>query len=167
MSKKIGEQTTLASWEQVNQALQKIGFLNAAVDSMTGKYAEEHARIDVQAEKHISPLLTEKVALENNIKAFATAHKEELVNGKTKELPAGKVSFKRTRAALKLLNGATWKTVIEKMEELRMLQFLDYTPKVDKEKLKKEATEYYLSRIGLEKKSKEEFYYELSNQPKK
>jgi phage host-nuclease inhibitor protein Gam len=101
MARKPLPGTHFTTWDDVDQALARIGAIDRDLGLIESSANERIDAIKAQAKEDAAQLTVEKASLEAHMKAYAEAHRADL-NGKSRQLTFGKVGFRQsTRIVIK------------------------------------------------------------------
>ncbi|GAB1366000.1 hypothetical protein MASR1M36_08710 [Candidatus Cloacimonadaceae bacterium] len=137
----------LASWEEVNASLKRLGELEVSKRELENKKTELISQITAKFDADAAPLLLEMEQLNGSILGFAEAHKDEFVRERTKELSHGTISM-RVSTAVKIISKAI---CLKALKGLGMLDFILVKEEPNKEMLKS-LDDIQLAKVACEKK---------------
>ena len=137
----------LASWEEVNASLKRLGELEISKRELENKKTELISQITAKFDADAAPLLLEMEQLNGSILGFAEAHKDEFVKDRTKELSHGTISM-RVSTAVKVISKAI---CLKALKGLGMLDFILVKEEPNKEMLKT-LDDIQLAKVACEKK---------------
>lgn len=137
----------LASWEEVNASLKRLGELEISKRELENKKTELISQITAKFDADAAPLLLEMEQLNGSIMGFAEAHKDEFVKDRTKELSHGTISM-RVSTAVKVISKAI---CLKALKGLGMLDFILVKEEPNKEMLKT-LDDIQLAKVACEKK---------------
>ncbi|HAM41256.1 MAG TPA: hypothetical protein DCP69_07925 [Candidatus Omnitrophica bacterium] len=156
MARKRLEGTQLGSWEDVDQALHKIGVIDRELAVLE---AGQNARIDAvkkETKEAAQPLQEKKSGIELAVKDYCEANRAEFVKTKSKQLTFGEVGFRLSTSIL-------IKKVAETLQALKDLQYftcIRTKEEPDKESMKS-LTDEVLAEVGASRKTVNTFGYTL------
>jgi len=137
----------LASWEEVNALLKRLGELEISKRELENKKTELISQITAKFDADAAPLLLEMEQINGSILGFAEAHKDEFVKDRTKELSHGTISM-RVSTAVKVISKAI---CLKALKGLGMLDFILVKEEPNKEMLKT-LDDIQLAKVACEKK---------------
>lgn len=162
--KSTEQKTTLTSWDEVDNALNRLSELRAAEAKISDEMNSKINAIQETYHKMLDPVAEEKLQLERNIELFCQSVRDEEFNeSKTKKLKYGEVSFRLSTPSLKNLKGFTWesiKTLLSKSK--KYAQYLRTKTEINKQAIMDaKMKEKELAEIGMTVSQTENFYYEI------
>ena len=92
--KRVIEEPTLKSWEDVNDALRQIAEAQIALGDIESDMQKQIIGAQKVAEEQSKPIKDAQARLEREIKAFVTEHRDEMGKAKTMTLTFGEVGFR-------------------------------------------------------------------------
>ena len=101
--KKVKLESNIKTLDDANEALRRIGELEAGIDAVVGKYNAAEARRRKAVDEKVNPLREEIKRLERELKLYAQAHKEEFGKKRSVKLPNGSIGFRIGQYAVKAL----------------------------------------------------------------
>jgi len=137
----------LISWEQVDEALKRMGEIDIAISKIEGDMTLRINEIKAEAEAKVEAIRSERKALEKMVTAFAESKKDEFLKTRTKELTFGVISF---RVTTKIIIRAK-KACVAAMEALGLDGYLRIVKEPDKD-LMLNLDDATLARIGASRK---------------
>ncbi len=156
--KKVMEQV-LGDWNEVNDALKKIGDAQNEISVIESEMNSLIAEIKAEAKEKIKSHENAVKIQELMIQQYVTEHKGEL-QGKSRKLAFGTVGF---RISTKLMLPKNVKTVIENLKRNGMLDCLNTKVTVNKEALKT-YEEKEIINVGASLKKTDTFWYEVEKE---
>lgn len=138
----------LQSWEEVNLYLKRLGELEISKRELENKKTELVSEITAKFDADAAPLLTEMKLIESSILEFTTAHKDEFVRDRTKELSHGSISM-RVSTSVKIISRAI---CLRALKGLGMLDFINVKEEPNKEMLKT-LSDVDLAKVSCERKT--------------
>lgn len=87
---------TLSSWDEVDLALKSIGALQREVTAIESTMNEEIDAAKLKAKEASDPHLAKVAAISRQVQDFAEAHRDDLVNKKTKPLIFGVIGWRKS-----------------------------------------------------------------------
>ena len=159
--KRVIEEPTLKSWEDVNDALRQIAEAQIALGDIESDMQKQIIGAQKVAEEQSKPIKDAQARLEREIKAFVTEHRDEMGKAKTMTLTFGEVGFR-------LSTSISLPRAKEKLEEiirrLKSRQMHDCI--VTKEEISKDALKKYgedtVNAVGATWKQSDVFGYEVN-----
>jgi len=122
----------LASWEEVNASLKRLGELEISKRELENQKTELISGITTKFDTNAAPLLTEMEQLNSSIMQFAEAHRHEFVKDRTKELSHGSISM-RVSTSVKVIGKAI---CLKALKALGMMDYILVKEEPNKEMLK-------------------------------
>ena len=92
--KRVIEEPSLKSWEDVNDALRQIAEAQIALGDIESDMQKQIIGAQKVAEEQSKPIKDAQARLEREIKAFVTDHRDEMGKAKTMTLTFGEVGFR-------------------------------------------------------------------------
>ena len=92
--KRVIEEPTLKTWEDVNDALRQIAEAQIALGDIESDMQKQIIGAQKVAEEQSKPIKDAQARLEREIKAFVTDHRDEMGKAKTMTLTFGEVGFR-------------------------------------------------------------------------
>lgn len=159
--KSTKEQTSLKSWDEVNEKLHRIAEINAVTKKFKAQADLKHLSIDKQLEGETSSLLDEKLSVERDIELYCKDHRDEFANARTRTLNFGLVQLRWLPERVVVLAKWTIDKVIEEIKRQRITSFIRVKEELNRDEIKAAYLgENGLRKLGLALKQDEEFYYE-------
>lgn len=149
----------LQSWDDVNEALKRIGEADNEIAVIEADMNGKISQIKAEAKIFTKDLEEAKKLQEMMIQQFVSAHKAEL-KGKSCRLAFGTVGF---RFSTKLVLPKEVKPIIEALKRNGMMDCLNQTVTVNKEVLKTYAEEQIVE-VGGSLKKEDTFWYEVDRE---
>ena len=160
MARKRMEEPELQSWEEVDGTLKKIRETEIALTDIST--AAEKLILDIrqQAEEDAQQYKDRIKRMELQVKEFTTAHRDEMLPAKSKEMTFGQVGF---RKSTKIILPQKLDRVITKLKKLGMGDCIITKETVDRDILKTydEAT---ILAVGASLKKEDTFWYETKQE---
>ncbi len=159
--KRVIEEPTLKSWEDVNDALRQIAEAQIALGDIESDMQKQIIGAQKVAEEQSKPIKDAQARLEREIKAFVTEHRDEMGKAKTMTLTFGEVGFRLStfislpRAKEKL------EEIIRRLKSRQMNDCIVVEEKISKEALKKYG-EDTVNAVGAAWKQSDVFGYEVN-----
>lgn len=157
--KKVATEPTLRDWAAVDTTLRDI---RECQHTLTELGVDRDRRIDGIKDwyaKNALQLQNRVKRLESDIKDYADAHRAELV-GKSRTLNFGKVGYRISSKLI--LAPAKVAEAIVALKALGKKELVKTVETLDREALKKQTPEL-LEQVGAYVKTKDEFYYDISD----
>lgn len=85
---------TIASWEEVNDGLRRMGELDGILETVSSQQELELNIVRERYREELEGLTTERADIEQRIRAFCEAHKGDLRGKKHRWLTYGKVGYR-------------------------------------------------------------------------
>lgn len=154
MAKKKIE-TTLAGWDQVNEALRRMAEIDIALGEIEGRLTLEINDAKAGAEAEAGPHKEARRSLEADITAFCEEHKEEFAKVRSKEFTFGLIGY---RVVAKLVIKSK-KACLAAMRALGLDSYIRVIEEPDKDAMDglDDAT---LARIGASRKTEDKLRIE-------
>lgn len=157
--KPVLESPAITSLEEADSALAKISAVKRQIALVNLGLAEDIDALKLKAAMEIEPFNAEIEALGRELAKFALKNKAELfVRKKSLELTFGVIGFRQS-TRLATVGKATFKQVLEKLQDRELDKYIRTKHEVDKEALKG-APEDLLKTLGCKLKIEDEFYCE-------
>lgn len=161
--KRVIEEPTLKSWEDVNDALRQIAEAQIALGDIESDMQKQIIGAQKVAEEQSKPIKDAQARLEREIKAFVTEHRDEMGKAKTMTLTLtfGEVGFRLSisislpRAKEKL------EEIIRRLKSRQMHDCIVVEEKISKDALKKYG-EDTVNAVGATWKQSDVFGYEVN-----
>lgn len=156
MARKRIEGTQFSTWNDVDQALQRIGELDRELVMIEAGSNEQIDTIKARAKEDSAPLTTEKLRLEAAMKEFCEANRAEFAKVKTREMTFGSVGFRlSSRIVIKRIADT-----LQALKDFDLLHCIRIKEECDKEAMKTLDSET-LANVGAAMKSENTFGYEI------
>jgi phage host-nuclease inhibitor protein Gam len=160
--------TTLVTWEDVDQALLKIGKALTYVQKEEAEMNRKLQEVRNKYESNTSEKIIEIASAEIDIESWCELNKNQFETVRSKELTHGTVGFRITPSKVSTLNRKyTWATVLELMKKFKWAaKFIRTKEEPDKELLLKsisagEVDDVKLAAIGLKVNKQDKFGYDI------
>lgn len=145
---------TLASWEEVDGCLKKIGEIDNKLQKIEADMNDEITRAKAKADDKSKLLLEQKKQLELLVKDYAETNRMDL-DGKTKTMTFGKLGFRKsTTIIVKKI-----KNVLIALRAKGMDDCINVKETVNKDALRQYSDDVIAS-VGCVKKVDDVFWYE-------
>ncbi len=160
MARKRMEEPELQSWEEVDGTLKKIRETEIALTDIST--AAEKLILDIrqQAEEDAQQYKDRIKRMELQVKEFTTAHRDEMLPAKSKEMTFGQVGF---RKSTKIILPQKLDRVITKLKKLGMGDCIITKETVDRDILKT-YDEKTILEVGGTLKKADTFWYETKQE---
>jgi len=155
---------TIISWAGVDGALGRIAELDRSITIEEAEKAESLAKMKLDYDRQIGPIVEERDALASAIGDYCEHHREDLGNAKSRKLNRGTVGFRIGQPQLKTLAKWTWARVQESVERLKLKKYLSVKVALDKAAIladRDKLSEGTQRTIGVKIAQEERFYYEF------
>ncbi len=165
MAKRVAPEPVIKSWEEADLFLRQVGELDIEIERKEGQANLKINEIKEKLAADLNGKLAKMARLEADLEEFLNAHKSELGEAKSRKLNFGSLGFRSSPSKLKPASKMTWEKVVQKIQELKLLQYLRFPdPEPDKEKIKNEADMKIMKDIGVRICSEENFWYEADRE---
>ena len=145
------------SWDDVDNALCKIGGIDRELAILEAAQNEEIDRLKANLKEFAKPLNDAKTVLEIAIKEYCDANRSEFTRVKTKNLTFGEVGFRLTS---KIMIKRVAET-IQSLKDLQLFTCIRTKEEPDKEAMKT-LTDETLAEVGAGRKIENTFGYTLN-----
>jgi phage host-nuclease inhibitor protein Gam len=139
--------TTLTSWDDVNDALRRLGEIEIARQEFEGRMTLEINETRARYAENFERMAREQAGIEANIAGFVEENKAEFLKTRSRTLDFGTVAF---RVVKKIVLRNT-KAVVAAIRALGWVQYLRVKEEPDKEALNG-LSDTELARIGVTRK---------------
>jgi len=156
MARKALSITTLKTYEDVDHVLRQIGTLDRDIELSEIATQEAIDKVKDCHKAYCEPLHTKRADLERQIKEFASSHRADFADVRTKELTFGSIGFRRSTSIVMAKVADTLAAV----KALGLTQCLRIKEELDKEAMRELPTET-LTNIGAALQTKDAFGYEI------
>ncbi len=152
---------SMKNWDDVNDALLRIGQLDIAQRELKSMHEAEIAKIKEEYEATVQPLIAERAELELAVGAYCESHKDDVCVGgvRSKKLFWGVIGW---IASTKLVpkGKRTWAQILDSLWDSGKRQYIRIKKDVDKEALARlgEKDIDKLLELGLDLKPIDNFY---------
>ncbi len=147
MPSKKQPETSLASWDAVNNALRRLGEIEISSQEFEGQMTLEINEIRDRYAKEFELLAKERAAIEADIAGYVEQNKADFLKTRSKTLDFGVVAYRITK---KIVLRNT-KAVVAAIKALGWQQYLRIKEEPDKEALDG-LSDTELARIGVTRK---------------
>lgn len=164
--KRVKSSRDFGSWEEINEALRHIAEINAAVSARVAVYNEEEAKRRKRVDDFCNPLRDKIEEIENGMQAFCIANRPDFGDKKSKELPNGRVDFRKSPPKVTKQKGFTWAVVLDFIRNSKYAkQFLRMKEELNKDAVLAyyagtEGASEHLAEVYLRVEQDETFGYE-------
>lgn len=138
----------LKSWDAVNNSLARLGELEVKKRELENKKTELISEITTKFDADAAPVLSEMKQINDSILEYATAHKDEFIKERTKELSHGSISM-RVSTSVKVISKAICLKVLKSMG---MQDFIKTTETPNKDMLKT-LSDLELAKLSCQKQT--------------
>ena len=159
--KKVTSDPVLRDWAAVDTALRDLKECRHTLAEMSIDLDRRVDSLKDEYNRNAQPLQNRMKRLEADIKEFVDAHRAEL-DGKSRALVFGKVGYRSSSRLM--LAPAKVAEAIAALKALGRKELIKTTETLDREALKKEPAEV-LESIGAYIRTRDEFYYDIDEQP--
>ena len=159
--KRVIEEPTLKSWEDVNDALRQIAEAQIALGDIESDMQKQIIGAQKVAEEQSKPIKDAQARLEREIKAFVTEHRDEMGKAKTMTLTFGEVGFRLSTSISLPRAKEKLKEIIRRLKSRQMHDCIVTKEEVSKDALKKYG-EDTVNAVGATWKQSDVFGYEVN-----
>lgn len=159
--KRVIEEPSLRSWEDVNNALRQIAEAQIALGDIEGEMQKDILKVKDAAHEMARPIMDEIAQLERDIRVFTTARRDEMGETKSVVLPFGEVGFRASVSISVPKDKEALAEVIRRLKSRNMLDCIVVKETVSKDALKKYG-EDTTNAVGATWRQKDEFGYEVN-----
>lgn len=159
--KRVIEEPTLKSWEDVNDALRQIAEAQIALGDIESDMQKQIIGAQKVAEEQSKPIKDALVRLEREIKAFVTDHRDEMGKAKTTTLTFGEVGFRLSTSISLPRAKEKLEEIIRRLKSRQMHDCIVVEEKISKDALKKYG-ENTVNAVGATWKQNDVFGYEVN-----
>ena len=159
--KRVIEEPTLKSWEDVNDALRQIAEAQIALGDIESDMQKQIIGAQKVAEEQSKPIKDAQARLEREIKAFVTEHRDEMGKGKTMTLTFGEVGFRLSTSISLPRAKEKLEEIIRRLKSRQMHDCIVVEEKISKDALKKYG-EDTVNAVGATWKQGDVFGYEVN-----
>ena len=159
--KRVIEEPTLKTWEDVNDALRQIAEAQIALGDIESDMQKQIIGAQKVAEEQSKPIKDAQARLEREIKAFVTEHRDEMGKVKSKTLTFGEVSFRLSTSISLPRAKEKLEKIIRNLKARQMTDCIVVKEEISKDALKKYG-EDVVAAVGATWKQSDVFGYELN-----
>jgi len=159
--KRVIEEPTLKSWEDVNDALRQIAEAQIALGDIESDMQKQIIGAQKVAEEQSKPIKDAQARLEREIKAFVTEHRDEMGKAKTMTLTFGEVGFRLSTSISLPRAKEKLEEIIRRLKSRQMHHCIVVEEKISKDALKKYG-EDTVNAVGATWKQSDVFGYEVN-----
>ena len=159
--KRVIEEPTLKSWEDVNDALRQIAEAQIALGDIESDMQKQIIGAQKVAEEQSKPIKGAQARLEREIKAFVTEHRDEMGKAKTMTLTFGEVGFRLSTSISIPRAKEKLEEIIRRLKSRQMHDCIVVEEKISKDALKKYG-EDTVNAVGATWKQSDVFGYEVN-----
>ena len=159
--KRVIEEPTLKTWEDVNDALRQIAEAQIALGDIESDMQKQIIGAQKVAEEQSKPIKDAQARLEREIKAFVTEHRDEMGKAKTMTLTFGEVGFRLSTSISLPRAKEKLKEIIRRLKSRQMHDCIVVEEKISKDALKKYG-EDTVNAVGATWKQSDVVGYEVN-----
>ena len=159
--KRVIEEPTLKTWEDVNDALRQIAEAQIALGDIESDMQKQIIGAQKVAEEQSKPIKDAQARLEREIKAFVTEHRDEMGKAKTMTLTFGEVGFRLSTSISLPRAKEKLEEIIRRLKSRQMHDCIVVKEKISKDALKKYG-EDTVNAVGATWKQKDIFGYDVN-----
>ena len=159
--KRVIEEPTLKTWEDVNDALRQIAEAQIALGDIESDMQKQIIGAQKVAEEQSKPIKDAQARLEREIKAFVTEHRDEMGKAKTMTLTFGEVGFRLSTSISLPRAKEKLEEIIRRLKSRQMHDCIVVEEKSSKDALKKYG-EDTVNAVGATWKQSDVFGYEVN-----
>ncbi len=159
--KRVIEEPTLKTWEDVNDALRQIAEAQIALGDIESDMQKQIIGAQKVAEEQSKPIKDAQARLEREIKAFVTEHRDEMGKAKTMTLTFGEVGFRLSTSISLPRAKEKLEEIIRRLKSRQMHDCIVVKEKISKDALKKYG-EDTVNAVGATWKQSDVFGYEVN-----
>ena len=159
--KRVIEEPSLKSWEDVNDALRQIAEAQIALGDIESDMQKQIIGAQKVAEEQSKPIKDAQARLEREIKAFVTDHRDETGKAKTMTLTFGEVGFRLSTSISLPRAKEKLEEIIRRLKSRQMHDCIVVEEKISKDALKKYG-EDTVNAVGATWKQSDVFGYEVN-----
>ena len=159
--KRVIEEPSLKSWEDVNDALRQIAEAQIALGDIESDMQKQIIGAQKVAEEQSKPIKDAQARLEREIKAFVTEHRDEMGKAKTMTLTFGEVGFRLSTSISLPRTKEKLEEIIRRLKSRQMHDCIGVEEKISKDALKKYG-EDTVNAVGATWKQSDVFGYEVN-----
>jgi phage host-nuclease inhibitor protein Gam len=147
----------LESWEDVDQALGRIGAVDLSILHHEAKFGEQLHELITDYAERLAPLRTARAEIEEKVSEFCRARKPEFIKKRSRQLTFGKIAF-RVAEKIEIAKGFE-AVVIATLKKLGWSHCVKVEERVDKDALKK-LSDNDLAKAGVARRKEDHFRIE-------
>ena len=159
--KRVFEEPSLKSWEDVNDALRQIAEAQIALGDIESDMQKQIIGAQKVAEEQSKPIKDAQARLEREIKAFVTDHRDEMGKAKTMTLTFGEVGFRLSTSISLPRAKEKLEEIIRRLKSRQMHDCIVVEGRISKDALKKYG-EDTVNAVGATWKQSDVFGYEVN-----
>lgn len=159
--KRVIEEPTLKTWEDVNDALRQIAEAQIALGDIESDMQKQIIGAQKVAEEQSKPIKDAQARLEREIKAFVTDHRDEMGKAKTMTLTFGEVGFRLSTSISLPRAKEKLEEIIRRLKSRQMHDCIVVEEKISKDALKKYG-EDTVNAVGATWRQSDVFGYEVN-----
>lgn len=159
--KRVIEEPSLKSWEDVNDALWQIAEAQIALNDIESEMQKQVAGAQKVAEEQSKPYKNAIAVLVHDIKEFATDHREDMGETKSMTLTFGEVGFRLSTSISLPKTKDKMDELIRRLKARKMLDCIITKEQVSKEILRKYG-EDTVNAVGATWKQRDTFGYDIN-----
>jgi phage host-nuclease inhibitor protein Gam len=162
---KVTESPILKSWDDVDQGLRKIAYINLELEKIETEMQKAINDAKSKANKKAESLQTEKIRLEKDVEDFAVFNKCDFDKTKrSMELNFAVVGYRKS-SALKTLPKWTWNKVLAKLKEAKRKRFIAIKESVNKTAIREaNLSDDEMAVFGVHLEISDDFWYEVKEE---
>jgi len=145
----------LASWEEVDQKLRRMGEIQIALEKIEGDMTLRINEIKENYEPETEALKAERQNLEEAISSFSDLHKDEFAKTRSKDLTFGYVAYRVVRKIVIRSNDAC----VAALRALKLDQYIRVIYEPNKEAMA-DLDDNQLAKVGAKRKVEDKFRVE-------
>ena len=158
--KRVIEEPTLHSWEDVNAALREIAEQSIALSEIENDMQKQVLGIKMTAEQQSKPHADRIAKLERDVKDFVEDHRSELGKTKNRVLTFGEVGYRLSTTISLPKAKEKLEEIIRRLKAKTMNDCIIVEEKISKDALRKYG-EDTVNAVGATWKQKDAFGYEV------
>jgi phage host-nuclease inhibitor protein Gam len=156
MARKRLPGTQFTTWDEVDNALRRIGELDRSLGMIEASVNEAVDAIKAQSKEEAAPLSAEKAGLEAAMKEFCEANRSDFAKVKTREMTFGSVGFRlSSRIVIKRVADT-----LQALKDFGLTHCIRVKEEADKEAMKTLDSETLVN-VGAALKTENAFGYEV------
>lgn len=158
--KRIKHESSIKSWEDVNDGLRQIAEATIALDEIESDMNKQILGAKKIAEEQSKPYNDRISTLEREIEDFATEHRSDMGKLKSMVLTFGTVAWRQSTSISLPKAKEKLEGILRQLKNRQMLDCIVVEEKISKEVLKKYGADT-VQAVGATWKQKDEFGYDL------